>query len=71
LRKSARLPVAKTSAARRRRADHVAETVHRAAFEVDAGEKRSGHALLAFAQKSMRLLGSSDVAGKQRITPAG
>ncbi len=50
---------------RRRRTDHVAETVHRAAFKVHASEKRRGHALLAFAQKSMRLLSSGDVAGKQ------
>src|SRR5450759_2343048 len=36
---------------RRRRTKHVAETVHGAAFEVDASEKRRGHALLALAQE--------------------
>ena len=50
---------------RRRRTEHVAETVHRAAFKVHASEKRRRHALLAFAQKSVRLLSSGDVAGKQ------
>src|SRR5208337_1755252 len=50
---------------RRRRPDHIAETVYRAALKVDAGEKRRGHALLAFAQKSMRLLSPGDVAGEQ------
>ncbi len=48
-----------------RRAEHVAETIHRAAFKVHASEKRRGHALLAFPQKSVRLLSSRDVAGKQ------
>src|ERR1019366_5192527 len=50
---------------RRRRTKHVAETVHGAAFEVDASEKRRGHALLAFAQKSVGLLSSGDVASEQ------
>ena len=50
---------------RRRWTDHVAESVYGAAFKVYASEKRRGHALLAFAQKSMRLLSSGDVAGKQ------
>ncbi len=50
---------------RRRRTDHVAEAVHGATFKVHAGEKRRANVLLAFAQKSVRLLGSSDVAGKE------
>ena len=50
---------------RRRPTDHVAETIHRAAFKIDASEKRRGNALLAFAQKSVRLRGPGDVAGKQ------
>ncbi len=50
---------------RRRRAKHTAKPVHGAAFLVHASEKRRGHALLAFAQKSVRLLRPGDVAGKQ------
>src|SRR5580700_2266891 len=50
---------------RRGRTEHVAETVHGAAFEVDASEERRGNVLLAFAQKSARLLSSGDVASKQ------
>ena len=45
--------------------DHVAETIHRAAFKIDASEKRRGNALLALTQKSVRLRGSGNVAGKQ------
>ncbi len=59
------LPVAKTSAGRRRRPEHVAEAVHLAAFQVHASEERSGNTLLAFAQQSMGLLGASDVAGEK------
>ena len=54
---------------RGRRSDHIAETVYRATFEIDAGEKRRGNALLTFAQQSVRLLGSGDVAGKQDHSP--
>jgi len=50
---------------RRRRTNHVAESVHRATFQVHASEKRRRHALLAFAQKSVCLIGSGDVAGKK------
>src|SRR6267378_2322101 len=50
---------------RRRRTHRVAETVHGAAFEVHTSEKRRGHTFLAFAQQSMRLLSSGDIAGKQ------
>ncbi len=50
---------------RRRRAEHAAETIHRAAFQIHASEKRRGDALLAFAQKDMRLFRPSDVARKQ------
>src|ERR1700674_2367431 len=53
---------------RRRRTKHVAKTVHGAAFKVHACEERRGHALLAFAQKSIRLLSSGDVAGKEDHT---
>src|SRR5208282_2391565 len=50
---------------RRRPTDHVAETIHRAAFKIDATEKRRGNALLAFPQERVRLLSAGDVAGKQ------
>src|SRR5208282_2185841 len=50
---------------RRRRTEHVAEAVDGAAFQVDACEKRRGYALLAFAQKSVRLIGCDDVAGEE------
>ena len=56
---------AKNLRRRRRRTDHIAEAVHGTAFKVHAREKRRGHALLAVAQKSVRLLSSGDVAGKQ------
>ncbi len=46
-------------------ADGAAETVYRAAFDVDAGEKRRGYVLLAFAEERVRLLGGLDVAGKE------
>lgn len=48
-----------------RGADGAAETVYGAAFEVDAGEERRGYLPLAFAEKSVGLLGCFDVAGKE------
>jgi len=46
-------------------AEHVAEAVYLAAFEINAGEERRLDAFLAFAQQAVRLTGGSDVAGKQ------
>ena len=57
--------MAKTCAGDGAGSEHVAETVHGAAFEVDAGEERRRDVFLAVAQESMRLLGAGDVAGKQ------
>src|SRR3982074_1036790 len=50
---------------RRRRTKNVAETVYGAAFKVHASEKRRRNALLALAEKGVRLLGAGDVADKQ------
>ena len=50
---------------RRRRAQHIAESIDAAAFKIDAGKQRGRDALLAIAQQTPGLAGILDVAGEQ------